>query len=80
VWPSRLVYLAGAAISLALIVLWAVFLLVPPPGAEAAEAVDLIGLITKATELVALIACTVLWSRSSRNYELGQEESQNEVS
>jgi hypothetical protein len=80
VWPSRLVYLAGAAISLALIVLWAVFLLVPPPGAEAAEAVDLIGLITKATELVVLIACTVLWSRSSRNYELGQEESQNEVS
>jgi hypothetical protein len=79
VWPSRLAYLAGAAISLALIVLWAVFLLVPPPGAESAEAVDPIGLITKATELIALIACTVLWSRSSRHYEPGQEESQSEV-
>jgi hypothetical protein len=79
VWPSRLAYLAGATISLALIVLWAVFLLVPPPGAEAAEAVDPIGLITKATELVALIACTVLWSRSSWTYEPDQEESQSEV-
>jgi hypothetical protein len=79
VWPSRLAYLVGAGVSLALIVLWAVFLLVTPPGAEAAEAVDPIGLITKATELVALIACTVLWSRSSRNYEPGQKESQSEV-
>lgn len=75
VWPSRLAYLAGAAISLALIVLWAVFLLVPPPGAEAAEAVDPIGLVTKATELVALIACTALWSRASRNHEPGPKES-----
>jgi hypothetical protein len=79
VWPSRLAYLLGAGVSLALIVLWAVFLLVPPPGAEAAEAVDPIGLITKATELVALIACTGLWSRSSLNYEPGQKESQREV-
>jgi len=75
VWPSRLAYLIGAAISLALIVLRAVFLLVPPPGAEAAEAVDPIGLITKATELSALIACTVLWSRSSRNCEPGPKGS-----
>jgi len=75
VWPSRLAYLTGAAISLALIVLWAVFLLVPPPGAEAVEAVDPIGLVTKATELVALIACTALWSRASRNHEPGPKES-----
>ena len=79
VWPSRLAYLVGTGVSLVLIVLWAVFLVVPPPGAEAAEAVDPIGLITKATELVALIACTVLWSRSSRNYEPGPKESQSEV-
>jgi len=69
VWPSRLAYLAGAAISLALIVLWAVFLVVPPPGAEAAEAVDPLGLVTKATELVSLIACTALWSRASQNHQ-----------
>ncbi|MDP8973330.1 MAG: hypothetical protein M3N45_09195 [Actinomycetota bacterium] len=37
VWPSRLAYLMGAGVSLVLIVLWAVFLVVPPPGAEAAE-------------------------------------------
>jgi hypothetical protein len=75
VWPSRPAYLVGAGVSLALIVLWAVFLVVPPPGAEAVEAVDPVGLITKATELVALIACTVLWSRSSRYYEPGRKES-----
>jgi len=65
-WSSRMVYLAGAGISLALLVLWAAFLLVPPPGSEAAEAVDLVGLFTKATELVAATACTVLWLRSRR--------------
>jgi hypothetical protein len=79
VWPSRLAYLAGAAISLALIILWAVFLVVPPPGAEAAETVDLIGLITKATELIALIACTALWSRASHDHQPDQEKFQMEV-
>jgi hypothetical protein len=79
VWPSRLAYLAGAGMMLALIVLWAVFLLVPPPGAEAAEAVDPIGLFTKATELVAAIACTALWSRAGQNHEPDQKESQSEV-
>jgi hypothetical protein len=79
VWPSRPAYLIGAGISLALIVLWAVFLLVPPPGAEAAEAVDPIGLITKATELVALIACTALWSQASQNDQPDQKEAQSEV-
>ena len=75
VWPSRLAYLAGAVLSLALIVLWAVFLLVPPPGAEAAEAVDLVGSLTKVTELVAAIACTVLWFRTRRNHEPNRRES-----
>jgi len=79
VWPSRPAYLAGAGISLALIVLWAVFLLVPPPGAEAAEAVDPVGLLTKATELVAAIACTALWARTSRSNEPNREYRQNEV-
>jgi hypothetical protein len=79
VWPSRPAYLAGAAISLALIVLWAIFLLVPPPGAEAAETVDPIGLITKATELVALIACTALWSGTGQNRQPGQKEPRGEV-
>lgn len=62
-WPSRPAYLAGAAFSLALIALWVVFLLVPPPGSEAAETVDLVGLVTKATELVAATACLVLWNK-----------------
>ena len=75
VWPSRLAYLAGAGMMLALIVLWAVFLLVPPPGAEAAEAVDPIGLFTKATELTAAIACTALWSRTCRNNEPARNQS-----
>ena len=79
VWPSRTAYLAGAGISLALIVLWAVFLLVPPPGAEAAETVSPVGLITKATELVALIACTALWSGTSQSNQSVQKEPQNEV-
>lgn len=74
-WPSRLAYLAGAGMMLALIVLWAVFLLVPPLGAEAAEAVDPIGLFTKATELVAAIACTALWSRTGRNNEPARKQS-----
>jgi hypothetical protein len=75
VWPSRLAYLAGAALSLALIALWAVFLLVPPPGAEAAEAVDLVGSFTKVTELVAAIACIALWFRTRRNHEPNRRES-----
>ena len=72
-WPSRLVYLVGAGISLALLVLWVAFLLVPPPGSEAAEAVDLVGLFTKATELVAATACTVLWLRSRRTRQTERE-------
>lgn len=72
-WPSRPTYLAGAGISLALIVLWAVFRFVPPPGSEAGEGVDLVGLLTKATELVAAVACTVLWLRARNVYRRKQE-------
>src|SRR5918998_285808 len=76
IWPSRPVYLAGVGISLALLVLWAVFLLVPPPGSEAAEAVDLVGLLTKSTELVAATACAVLWFRSRRTRQPDREPSE----
>jgi uncharacterized protein (DUF305 family) len=65
-WPSRPAYIAGAGISLALIVLWAIFRIVPPPGSDVAEDVDLVGLFTKGTELVALVSCTVLWFRARR--------------
>lgn len=68
-WPSRLAYLTGAGISLALILLWAAFLLVPPPGSETKEAVDLAGLFTKATELVTAMACAVLWFRARRTHQ-----------
>jgi uncharacterized protein (DUF305 family) len=70
-WPSRPAYIAGAGIALALIVLWAVFRLVPPPGAEVPEEVDLIGLFAKAIELVAAAACAVLWLRA-RQEKLGE--------
>ena len=65
--PSRPAYLAGAGISLALIVLWALFRLVPPPGADAVEEVNLVGLFTKATELIAATTCIVLWLREHRS-------------
>ncbi|MBV9454469.1 MAG: DUF305 domain-containing protein [Rubrobacter sp.] len=65
-WPSRPVYIAGAGVALTLIVLWGVFRLVPLPGAGVVEEVDLVGLSTKATELVAMTACTALWFCSRR--------------
>jgi hypothetical protein len=65
--PSRPAYLAGAGISLALIVLGALFRLVPPPGADAVEEVNLVGLFTKATELIAATTCIVLWLRDHRS-------------
>jgi uncharacterized protein (DUF305 family) len=65
-WPSRPAYIAGAGVALALIVLWAVFRLVPPPGTGVVEEVDPVGLLTKATELVAITTCTALWFWSRR--------------
>ena len=65
-WPSRPAYIAGVGVALTLIVLWAVFQLVPPPGAGVVEEVDPVGLFTKATELVAITACTALWFWSRR--------------
>jgi len=65
--PSRSIYLAGVGISLALILLWAVFRFVPPPGSAMAEDVDLVGLLTKAMELVAAASCAVLWFRARRS-------------
>ncbi|HZG61952.1 MAG TPA: hypothetical protein VEY13_00350 [Rubrobacteraceae bacterium] len=73
-WPSRPAYLAGAGISVALILLWAVFRIVPAPGAEVAEAVDLVGLFTKATELLAATACLVLWFRARRGSQPDRAE------
>ena len=70
-WPSRPAYMAGVGISLALILLWVVFLLVPPPGAETAEGIDPVGLLTKATELVAMIACAASWFWARRAYRRG---------
>jgi uncharacterized protein (DUF305 family) len=70
-WPSRSAYVEGVLTALALIVLWAVFRLIPPPGAGVAEDVDLVGLLTKATELVAATACAVLWFRTRRIHRSG---------
>ena len=74
VWPSRLAYLAGAGISLALIALWAVFLFVPPPGSETVSTADLVGSVTKATELLAASACLVLWFRARRGSQSDRAE------
>ncbi len=63
-WPARPAYVAGVGLTLGLVVLWAVFRFVPPPGAETVEVVDLVGLVAKATELAAGIACAVLWFRT----------------
>jgi len=68
-WPSRLAYLSGAALSLTLIAFWAVSLLVPLPGSETASTVNLVGLVTKTTELVSATACTVLWLRARRAHQ-----------
>lgn len=62
-WPSLPAYLAGTALPLALILFWTVFQLVPPPGAGTAEPLDLMGLFTNATEL---LACAALWLRAPR--------------
>lgn len=53
--------MGGAALSLAPIAIFVVFRLVPPPGADEPEGVDLIGVVTKVTVLVAAAACLVLW-------------------
>jgi uncharacterized protein (DUF305 family) len=66
-WPSPPVYLTGAALPLALVVLWAIFRVVPPPSAAVPEAVDAAGLLTKAAELVAVAACIALWRGSERS-------------
>jgi hypothetical protein len=65
-WPSRPAYIAGAGVALTLIVLWAVFRLVPPPDTGVVEEVDAVGLFAKATELVAITACSALWFWSRR--------------
>lgn len=61
--PSRAASLVGAAVALLLIVLWGLFRLVPPPGATERESVDLVGVVTKLAEAVALAACVLLWRR-----------------
>ncbi len=73
-WPSRPAYMAGAGISLALILLWAVSRPMPPPGAASAEPVDLVGLLAIATELLALTACGVLWLQARRGYRRGADK------
>ncbi|MDP8925849.1 MAG: hypothetical protein M3M97_02840 [Actinomycetota bacterium] len=73
-WPSRLAYRSGAAPSLTLVAFRAVFLLVPLPGSETASTVDLVGLVTKAVELAAAAACTVLWLRARRAHQPDRTE------
>lgn len=58
--PSRPAAIAGAALALGLMLAWAIFRVVPPPGAASTEGVDLIGLLTKAAELAALVGCVAL--------------------
>ncbi|MDQ4004229.1 MAG: hypothetical protein M3259_10395 [Actinomycetota bacterium] len=73
-WPSRLAYLSGAAHSLTLVAFWAVSVLVLLPGSETASTVGLVGLVTKAAELAAATACTVVWLRARRAYQPDRTE------
>jgi hypothetical protein len=73
-WPSRLAYLSGAAQSLTLVAFWAVFVLVLLPGSETASTVGLVGLVTKAAELAAATACTVVWLRARRAHQPDRTE------
>lgn len=66
--PSRLTYLAGAALPLALISLWTVFQLAPPSGAGSVEPLDLMELFTVVTELLAMVACAALWLQAPRGH------------
>lgn len=61
--PARPVYVAGAAVAAVLVVLYTLFRVVPPPGAEEAESIDLTGLVTKGTEVAAIVGCLLLWLR-----------------
>jgi len=65
-WPARTAAVFGAAISLVLLVVYATFRIVPPPGADAPESVDPVGVLTKAAEILALAACLVLARRAGR--------------
>jgi uncharacterized protein (DUF305 family) len=74
-WPSRPAYLAGIGISLALILLWALFKFAPPPASATVEDVDAVGLLTKAAEVTTTFSCAVLWSRARRPKQGGAEVS-----
>jgi hypothetical protein len=58
-------------------VLWAVFRFIPPPGAEVAENIDLVGLFTKAMELIAAASCIELWFRERRIQQPESEDSRD---
>lgn len=66
-WRSRKACLSGASVSGALIALWVAFRIVPPLGAQVTEAVDPVSLSILAADLVAAVACTVLWLRPHSN-------------
>lgn len=66
-WPTRPAYLAGGMLSAVLLLLYVLFRLTPPPGATMSEEFDLVGLVTKATELAVAGACAVLYVRLRNN-------------
>jgi uncharacterized protein (DUF305 family) len=51
----------GGALSLALITIYILFRLTPPPGSANAEGFDAVGLLTKVAEVAALAGCLMLW-------------------
>lgn len=58
-WPGRATYRAGAALSLVLVVIWALVRLIPAPGISAAAATDLAALVAGIAAVVAAIGCLV---------------------
>lgn len=62
--PSRPSYLLGFVLAAGMVALYAAFRVVPPPGAEMPERVDLVGLVTKAAEVVAAVGSMLLSIRA----------------
>ena len=56
-WPAPTVLAGGGALSVALVVVYVAFRLVPAPGADAVETLDAVGLFTQSLQLATAGAC-----------------------
>ncbi|MGH9189129.1 MAG: hypothetical protein ACRD0Q_03710, partial [Acidimicrobiales bacterium] len=59
-WPAPQALRAAGAFSVAMVVVYVVFRLIPAPGTDVPEDFDVIGLVTQALQLLAAAACFAL--------------------